>query len=146
MSKSWPLTVILGRVERQVSRKVDEALSPEGLSVDQWRVLSLLADGQGHPMSAIAAHITVPGATLTKLADRLVDAALVYRLVDETDRRRVLVYRSPLGAELYLRLRPDVEAIEADILGALGDEAEELVPLLNRLIPATRPDPVATAR
>jgi DNA-binding MarR family transcriptional regulator len=140
------LTAVLGHIERQVSRRLDEALAQEKLTVDQWRVLDLLADGHGHPMSVIGAYIAVPGATLTKLADRLVDAALVYRVVDESDRRRVLVHLSALGREVHERLRPLVDRIEADILAPLGEHSATLVTLLNTLAAPTLPEPVSTAR
>jgi DNA-binding MarR family transcriptional regulator len=144
--ESSSLTAVLGHIERQVSRRLDETLAREKLTVDQWRVLDLLAGGHGHPMSVIGAYIAVPGATLTKLADRLVDAALVYRVVDESDRRRVLVHLSALGREAHERLRPQVDRIEADILAPLGEHSTTLVTLLNSLAAPTLPEPVSTAR
>jgi len=76
------LSRLIGRVERHVSRRLEGVLAEDGLSLDQWRVLDVLADRRGHPMSEIAGHIMVPGPTLTKIVDRLVDTATVYRLVD----------------------------------------------------------------
>jgi DNA-binding MarR family transcriptional regulator len=140
------LVHVLGHLERQVSRRVEEVLAAEQLTVDQWRVLDLLADGQWHPMSWIAAHIAVPGATLTKLVDRLVDTSLVYRLVDETDRRRVLVYLWERGREVHERLRPAIENVEADILHPLPYAGQELVELLNQLAAPTMPNPLTPRR
>jgi DNA-binding MarR family transcriptional regulator len=137
---------VLGHVERQVSRRLDETLAPERLTVDQWRVLDLLADGHGYTMSVIGAAIAVPGATLTKLADRLVDAALVYRVVDESDRRRVLVHMSALGREVHERLRPLVDRIDAEILAPLGEHGPTLLQLLNSLAAPTLPQSVSTSR
>ena len=125
---------LLGRVERDVSRRVETALAADGLTVDQWRVIDLLADAEGHTMSGIAAAIAVPGPTLTKLVDRLVDSATVYRLADVRDRRRVLVFLSDEGRAVHERLSPLVQAVEADMLSVLDpDAAVLLLTLLDRL-------------
>lgn len=128
-----PLDRLLGRVARQVSRRVEAALAADGLTVDQWRVLDLLADAAGHTMSGIAADLAVPGPTLTKLVDRLVDTATVYRLADVRDRRRVLVFLSDVGRATHERLAPLVHAVETDVLTVLGADAPALLALLDRL-------------
>lgn len=128
------LPELLSQVAHQVSRRVEAALGPDGPTLDQWRVLALLSDGAGHPMSEIASHAMVPAPTLTKIVDRLVDRALVYRRPDESDRRRVLVFLSDHGRAGYERLAPAVARVEdalADELGA--QDAPRLVQLLARL-------------
>lgn len=128
-----PLGRLLGQVERRVSRRLESALAKEGLTVDQWRVLDLVFDGEGHPMSEIAAAIVVPGPTLTKIIDKLVDMALVYRLVDNKDRRRVLAFLSDKGRGLHQRIQPDIALIESQVLEVLGEDAPQLVTMLERL-------------
>lgn len=124
---------VLGHVDRQVARRTEGVLAGDGLTVDQWRVLHLLADGQGHPMSEIATTIVVPGPTLTKLIDKLVESATVYRLVDARDRRRVLAFLSDSGRDLHARLLPAVSAAEVEALAVLGPDAPQLLDLLARL-------------
>lgn len=128
-----PLDRLLVQVERQVSRRMEAVLTDDGLTVDQWRVLDLLADGAGRTMSAIAAAVAVPGPTLTKVVDRLVDAAAVYRLADVRDRRRVLVFLSDDGRATHERLGPLVRGIAADVLAVLGADGPALLTLLGRL-------------
>lgn len=128
-----PLDRLLVQVERQMARRIEATLALDGLTVDQWRVLHLLADGAGRTMSAIATAVAVPGPTLTKLVDRLVDAAAVYRLADVRDRRRVLVFLSDDGRATHERLDPLVGAIEAEVLATLGPDAAVLLDLLDRL-------------
>lgn len=127
------LSRVLGQVERHVTRLLEAALAGERLTVDQWRVLDLLADREGHPMSEIAATIVVPGPTLTKIVDKLVDAALVYRLVDERDRRRVLAFLSERGHELHRRVSPRITGAEAAAVEGLGPDATPFLALLTRL-------------
>jgi MarR family transcriptional regulator, organic hydroperoxide resistance regulator len=133
------LTAVLAHLERRLSRRLDSVLTSDGLTVDQWRVLEFLSDGEGRPMSSIGAQISVPGATLTKLVDRLVDAALVYRVVGEVDRRRVLVFVAERGREVYERLRPEVAQVEREFLSPVDGEAANTMELLNRLAKPTLP-------
>lgn len=117
-----------------MSQRVELELGRGGLNVEQWRVLDLLSDSCGHPMSEIAAHAMVPAPTLTKIVDRLVDAALVYRRPDEVDRRRVLVFLSDHGREVHASLVPRVLAAEGEIVDGLDTAGrEQLRQLLNLL-------------
>lgn len=132
------MTVSLGqlvaRVGHRVSRQIELALGCGGPTLEQWRVLDLLSDGEGHPMTEIAAHAMVPAPTLTKIVDRLVDAALVYRRPDETDRRRVLVLLSEHGRTTHFALAPQVAAAERDFIDALDTtDVTHLVHVLTRL-------------
>jgi DNA-binding MarR family transcriptional regulator len=104
------------------------------LTIEQWRVLDLLCDGEGHPMTEIAGHAMVPAPTLTKIVDKLVEAALVYRRPAETDRRRVLVYLSEHGTARHAELSPLVGQAEEELLAEL-DELDRalLMRLLQRL-------------
>ncbi|MBC3194916.1 MarR family transcriptional regulator [Pseudonocardia sp. C8] len=129
-----PLGRLLGQVDRELARQTEvEVLVDHRLSIDQWRVLDILADGNGRPMSELAAAIVVPGATLTKIVDRLVDAALVYRLVDDRDRRRVLAFISDKGREVHHDVAAKVEAIEVDVVTRLGRDGPLLLDLLASL-------------
>jgi DNA-binding MarR family transcriptional regulator len=128
------LPELLSQVAHEVSRRVEAALGPDGPTLDQWRVLALLTDGAGHPMTEIASHARVPAPTLTKIVDRLVDRALVYRRVDEVDRRRVLVFLSEHGRTTHERLTPAVAGIGHALMDELGShDAHRLVELLGRL-------------
>lgn len=127
------LNRVLAQAERQVARQLEPVLAEDQLTVDRWRVLDLLVDGDGHAMFEIATAIAVPGPSLTKIVDRLVDAALVYRLVDDRDRRRVLAFASTHGIETHARLAPQVAEVERAILASLGEDADILRQLLGQL-------------
>lgn len=124
---------LLSQVEHLVSRRVEAALGPDGPTLDQWRVLTHLADGAGHPMSEIAAKAMVPAPTLTKIVDRLVDRALVYRRVDDSDRRRVLVFLSEHGRTEHARLAPAVATVGESLTAGLGTDAGLFATLLERV-------------
>jgi len=124
------LVQLLTRAERLAARRLQAVLDEEGCSLDAWRVLGLLSDGQGHHMTAIAESAFLPPPTLTKLVDHLVDQNLVHRRVDPLDRRRILAHLTPRGQEYWRRVD---RAVRAD-WPALSDGDEELLRgLLERL-------------
>lgn len=128
----------LARAAYRVERRVEEAVGPpHGPGVDAWRVLDLLADGSGHPMSEIAGHVMVPAPTLTKIVDRLVERGVVYRRPDDGDRRRVLVLLAARGRELHTSLAPAVRAIEDELDTLLGTERDTVLAVLDRVASAS---------
>ncbi|MET9760984.1 MarR family transcriptional regulator [Streptomyces sp. NPDC006372] len=127
------LVHLLTRAERLAARRLQAVLEGEGCSLDAWRVLSLLSDGEGYHMTAIAEAALLPPPTLTKLIDQLVDQNLVHRRVDPYDRRRVLAHLTPRGREYWQRVDHAVRAGRP----ALGDGDDRLLrSLLARLAAA----------
>ncbi|MFI6495594.1 MarR family winged helix-turn-helix transcriptional regulator [Streptomyces sp. NPDC050564] len=138
------LAHLLSHAERCLGRRLAAMLAEEGCSVDEWRVLSAVADGQGHSMSEIADHALMPAPTLTKLVDRMVAGNLVYRRPDPDDRRRVLLYLTARGRILHQRAAHRVRSDQTRLLDAIGDQGEltRLLPLLAATVdglPAVAP-------
>ncbi|NGO06540.1 MarR family transcriptional regulator [Streptomyces sp. HC44] len=131
--RSQDLTHLLTRAERLAARRLQEVLEEHGCSLDAWRVLSLLSDGEGHPMTAVAEAAFLPPPTLTKLVDQLVDQNLVYRRVDPLDRRRILAHLTPRGETYWRR----VDRAVHDRWPALSDGDDELLGALLRRLVAT---------
>lgn len=135
------LTQLVSQVEHRLSARLRAALEPEGCSIEEWRVLELLSDGDGHTMSELADFALLLAPTLTKLVDRLVSENLVYRRADAEDRRRVRAYLTPRGAERYQLLRRLVAECEAGVGGAA-----ELTELLAELADTLDERPRTAAR
>ncbi|RAO62843.1 hypothetical protein LUPAC06_00300 [Micromonospora saelicesensis] len=114
----------LTRAERLLSRRLGAVLADDAISIEAWRVLCLLADGQGHPMSEVSVEASLPPGTLTKLVDQLVDRNLVFRRVDPIDRRRIRAYLTARGRREHARLDERVRASIAELgiagLGSTG--------------------------
>ncbi|MEU4531578.1 MarR family winged helix-turn-helix transcriptional regulator [Micromonospora ureilytica] len=135
----------LTRAERLLSRRLGAVLADDALSIEAWRVLCLLADGQGHPMSEVSVEASLPPGTLTKLVDHLVDRNLVFRRIDPIDRRRIRAYLTVRGRREHARLDERVRASIAE-LGIAGsskpgvppaaDLVSQLDDLIGRLDPA----------
>jgi DNA-binding MarR family transcriptional regulator len=138
---SQDLAHLLSHAERRMDRRLAALLAEERCGVEQWRVLSLVADGQGHPMTEIAEHALMPPPSLTKLVDRMVADNLVYRRPDPADRRRVLLHLSARGRIVHDRAAHRVREAQAELLGAIGDHGE-LARALARLTAALDPSTV----
>jgi len=127
-------TRLLARAANAVDRRISDALTTEHLSADQWRVLDVLSKTDQCTMSELADAVGTSSATLTRIIDRLVTRALVYRTADDADRRRVLVQLSQRGAQMVIDLRPEVERAEACLLANLTAlERDQLTALLARV-------------
>ncbi|MEV1008730.1 MarR family winged helix-turn-helix transcriptional regulator [Streptomyces sp. NPDC049881] len=126
------LAALLTRAGRLSDRRLRAVLEGAGCSADAWRVLDLLADGEGHGMTAVAGRVLLPPPTLTRLMDQLVDDGLVHRRVDPVDRRRILAYLTPRGVELWRTLERRVAESWAGLPG--GGDDELLTVLLRRLV------------
>jgi len=113
---------LLTLVERTVVLRLTEVLRADGATLEEWRVLTLLADGAGHTMSEIAEFATLLAPTLTKVVDRMVSANLVIRRVDDTDRRRVLVFASDRGHHAVGRWTGMVKVDHDNLVSTIGDE------------------------
>ncbi|MCG7206414.1 MarR family winged helix-turn-helix transcriptional regulator [Streptomyces arenae] len=138
------LAHLLSHAERRVVRRLAAVLAEEDCTVEEWRVLSLVGDGAGHPMSEIAGHALMPAPSLTKLVDRMVADNLVHRRPDPHDRRRVLLHLTARGADLHRRTALRVHADQARLLAEMADGGA-LTRLLPELTKAAAPDPAATA-
>lgn len=117
-------------LERRVAARLGAALQAADATIDEWRVLSLLGDGAGHPMSEIADFAMLPAPTLTKIVDRLVSSGLVYRRVDDADRRRVLAFLAEAGEAALSRIDDAVRAEWDGLAEAVGREELALLEVL----------------
>ncbi|MCL6738494.1 MarR family winged helix-turn-helix transcriptional regulator [Streptomyces neyagawaensis] len=137
---------LLTRAERLSVRRVQSVLDEFDCSIEAWRVLDLLSDGEGHNMTALADHAFLPAPTLTKLIDQLVDQNLVFRRIDPADRRRVLAQLTPRGRERWQRLSRAVRVDWGDVEPPLAeDEEEQLKILLDQLAGALEGNGSVTA-
>jgi DNA-binding MarR family transcriptional regulator len=133
-SMEQQLAHLIASVNRQIEEDLEDRLRPEGLPIEQFRVLNALSQKDGQPMGALANRVLVDATTLTKLIDRMMAEALVYRAPDPHDRRKVLIFLATKGRALCDRLAPVVGEQQRQIFADLEDDkAEELKRLLLSL-------------
>jgi len=129
------LAYLVASLNRQLEDELEERLQPGGVPIEQFRVLDVLDARERLPMGELATLSLIEPPTLTKIVDRMVSEALVYRAPDPDDRRRVLILAAPAGKALYKRLKGVSSAQEKRIVSHLSsDKAEALKALLRELI------------
>lgn len=104
-------------------------LDPLGLTYPQYLAMLVLWERDGLTVSELGHRLMLDSGTLTPLLKRLETAALVQRLRDTTDERRVLVRLTPAGR----RLKAKAAEVPARIFCASGCALDELTTLTTRL-------------
>ena len=134
-------------VNRRLEQVLEAELKPKGVSLHQYRVLEALTERNGLPMGELATRLFVDGPTLTKIIDKMVESAEVYRGPDPHDRRKVLIFLSRRGAEHFEDVGPLITSIQQEILDRLGkSDAAALANLLSELLSGTAAWPSLTSR
>ncbi|MDA9465962.1 MarR family winged helix-turn-helix transcriptional regulator [Bradyrhizobium sp. CCBAU 53415] len=140
------LPELIRGVNRRLEQMLEAELKPRSMSLHQYRVLEALTERNGLAMGDLATRLFVDGPTLTKIIDRMVESAQVYRAPDPHDRRRVLIFLSQRGAAQFKDIGPLIKSIQQDVLDRLGaSDAAALTNLLSELLSdriGTHPYPV----
>ncbi len=124
----------LAQANRGVHLRFGELLKAEGIQVEHWRVLEVLSDESGRSMGELAEAVLMNHPALTKMIDRMVAAGIVHRSLDAADNRRVLVYVTDKGLELYRRAHRLAVRLDREFIDKIGAEnALELKRMLQML-------------
>jgi DNA-binding MarR family transcriptional regulator len=120
-AQTEPRTLTPGRVAAWLAKQVDIALADAALSLPQYRVLALLADGSA-ASSFLAERLAVRPPTITAVVDGLVLRGLVDRRHTDEDRRRVDHVLTADGQSLLAAADGAVNARLSRLASCLGDE------------------------
>ncbi|MFM1987234.1 MAG: hypothetical protein RJA99_191 [Pseudomonadota bacterium] len=130
---------LLNQAHREATSGLRRMVSTEGLPVEFWRLLEVLADEQGRSMSELAEQAGMQLPATCKLVDRMTEAALIQRSADPRDQRRVILHISDFGLQKVAALRDDMKEHRGRIGRAFGPEREaQLRELLSAFIRAHR--------
>lgn len=128
------LSLLLRLSESTIRQRMQPSLDARGVSLEHWRIMSVLRVRPGLTMSALADATVLPSATITRHMDKLVELGLVVRRVDPADKRRVVAALSPRGGRIAAELAEHESAVEREIARGLGQQRfEALAEELGRL-------------
>lgn len=114
----WQLLAQVSQVFRSVSDAfTDQVDIPRG----QAAVLCVIAREDGLTQSEIAERLSVQGATVTNMLQRLEEAGLVIRRRDPEDNRLVRVYLTEAGLEKELSLNAQLGSMQELIFKGIGE-------------------------
>jgi MarR family transcriptional regulator, transcriptional regulator for hemolysin len=135
------LSLLIGRVAKELSRAFDDVLVAAGGSTPTWQVLRALSAGDHRTQAELAAAVGVRQPTLTHHLDALERAGLVAREREDANRRVQRVTVTESGEHLFLRLRRAAASFDGRLRAGLDDaEVAELRRLLGQLTENARPD------
>ena len=133
-----------GRVAAWLSKRVEVALSTVDLTLPQFRVLGILAEGSS-AASGLADRLAVRRPSITALVDGLVARGLVDRRQEEDDRRRVALRLTEDGERILAEGDRAVDEYLASLAGYLPGKEEAMalrsLELWGRAMTASREAP-----
>ena len=129
------ISYLANRVMGRLNRRLEEDLHRLGISFQHWRVLAVLARGDGISIADLSAYAVVPHSTLSRLLDRLENDVLVKRSADTPNGRTARVVITRDGRALYERILPLALGRRDDALvGFTAAEKKLLLGMLRRML------------
>ena len=120
------LPALLGQAWMVVTSEFHPVVESHGLSVLEWRVLSVLEGNGPTSVSELALKTVSKQPTITRLLHRLEKQQQVERCeVDGGDRRLSLVNVTESGRKLVEALNGEAARYEAQVLELLGQERSQ---------------------
>jgi DNA-binding MarR family transcriptional regulator len=129
------LAMSVKAVQRDLERRLNDALRPIGLTAAQAEAIVVIGQAQPLSLKDLGELLIAEAGHPSRLVDRLVDAGLVERRSAPDDRRRVDLSLTPKGRELEERV--NVERMRVLQLGQelVGDrDLEPALDILRRLL------------
>jgi long-chain acyl-CoA synthetase len=120
-----PVLGTYGRVAAWLSKRVEVALSTVDLTLPQYRVLGILAEGSA-AASGLADRLAVRRPSITAVIDGLVARGLVDRRQEDTDRRRVALRLTDDGVRTLAEADQAVDEYLVSLAGHLPDKEEAM--------------------
>ena len=108
-------------------RKVMAHLTDCGLTAGQPKVLDYLGLHNGSVQKAIAAGCQIEPATLTGILNRMEEKGLIYRQMENGDRRSLHVYLTEEGKEKQKLVRETLEGLTREILSEISPEEKQVL-------------------
>jgi long-chain acyl-CoA synthetase len=114
-----------GRVAAWLSKRVEVALAQVDLTLPQYRVLGILAEGSA-AASGLADRTAVRPSSITAIIDGLVARGLVDRKQEDSDRRRIALRLTEEGARIVAAADRSVDEYIESIATCLPSKDEAM--------------------
>ena len=130
--EDWELLAQFAQTYRSLS---DAFMDQINMHRSQGMLLCKLSAQDGVTQSALAQQLSVQGATITDMLQRIAEAALVTRRRDPDDNRLVRVYLTDLGRQRERAIAEQFTKMESAIFADIDDaDRETLRQLLRRVM------------
>jgi DNA-binding MarR family transcriptional regulator len=124
-----------------ISGRIAELYDREfGLSIQEWRVMTVVADAPGINAKEIGRRTAMDKVAVSRAITSLLTSRRLERRTHDEDRRHSELYLTAAGEAVYRRIVPMALAEEARLLKTLSaSEREQLNVLLSKLARAAEP-------
>ena len=122
-------------VHNQVNERINAALKPFEVSLQQFNVLRILRGQKGKPanLSTLNERMVTKMSNTTRLVDKLLAKGFVNRAVCATNRRKIEIVITDLGMEMLSKMDKAVSAAEKQSVSNLTQsELETLNTILDK--------------
>jgi DNA-binding MarR family transcriptional regulator len=131
------LEYLLALASHRMKSVLANDLDNRGVTLENWRILSLLSNGKGWTMGELAENALLSLPTATRNVDTMVGEALVYRTPHPDDGRKIVIFLSDKGRRLWRDLKDSTSHCEHEVVEQYGSVwLEDLVARLEDLIPS----------
>ena len=124
----YRISVLSNRVSSNIARLYGERY---GLSIPEWRVITILALYPGSSASEVSDRTAMDKVADSRAVARLLERGFIKRETHGDDRRRSVLTLTEAGHSVYDEVAPMVLACERQLLSPLDDDERVL---LGRLI------------
>ena len=121
------LSYIIGRLDRVISQRIDEYISPYDLSVTQYTTLSVLSHRSGLSNAQLARRAYVTPQAMNQVLAQLAHAGLIERESHATHGRILCVNLTEQGKPVLAVCDAAVEAMEQQMLNGVDFAERELL-------------------
>ncbi|MCK0170744.1 homoprotocatechuate degradation operon regulator HpaR [Aliiroseovarius sp. S1123] len=136
LDRALPLALLHAR--EATLKPFRQELDDIGLTVQQWRVIRVLAEGKPCCATELAERCVLMPPSLSRILKTLTERGLIERVAD-TDARRRRVQITEEGRAKYLAMSQKAAGIYEDLEEKFGTEKmETLLDLLNELYDVAR--------
>ncbi|MBI0475336.1 MarR family transcriptional regulator [Sphingomonas sp. MA1305] len=105
-----------------------------GLSIPEWRLVTVIAEGGATTQQAIGARTRMDKVTVSRAAIALVERGLLARQANRDDRRSHLLDLTGAGRDLYAAVAPKALDLEAQIFAHFDPaEVAQFTDMLHRI-------------
>lgn len=131
LDRALPLALLHAR--EATLKPFRQELDAIGLTVQQWRVIRVLAEGKPRCATELAERCVLMPPSLSRILKTLIEQELIER-IEDSDARRRRVQISPKGCQKYTVMSQKAAGIYDDLETRFGTEKmETLLDLLNEL-------------
>lgn|SRR5574337_198553 len=139
MTKGFDLEHAPGHLIRRAHQRSVAIFMEETAEFDitpvQFAILNALIERPGEDQVTLAGRVAFDAATSGSVIGRLEAKGLIRRAADAADKRRKLLWVTPLGEQLAQQMKRTVRRVQSRIVDGLDrSEREQLIALLHKLV------------